>query len=64
MITSLTNCLVSDFVKQFDFLLQKAKAKAFDTDTHEGNTLEKVMKILSKAVDAYYCLYTAGKWHV
>ena len=32
--------------------------------THEGSTLEHVRNIMSKAVDAYYSLWTEGKWHV
>ena len=41
-------------MKLFDFLLQQSKAKALYTDTHEGNILEQVKIILSKAVDAYH----------
>ena len=49
-------------MKLFDFLLKQAKANALDTDTHEGNALEQVKRILSKADDAYHSLCTAGKW--
>ena len=45
----------------FNFLLQQAKAKTLDTGTYEGNMLEQVKTILSKAVDAYHSLFTAGK---
>ena len=54
MLTCLTNCLVPDFPKLFEFLLQQTKAKALDTDNHEGNTFEQVKTILSKVVDAYH----------
>ena len=64
VLTGLTNYSVSDFVKLFEFFLQKANTKALDNDTHEGNTLEQVKTILSKAVDAHHCLSTARKWHV
>ena len=63
VLTGLTNS-VPDSVKQYDFLLQQAKAKALDTDSHEGNTLEQVKTILSQDVDAYHNLCTAGKWYV
>ena len=39
VLKGLTNCSVPDFVKQFDFLFQQAKAKALEADTHEGSTL-------------------------
>ena len=54
VLTCLTNCSIPDFVKLFDFLLQQCKSKAFDTDTHERNTLEQVKIILSLAVDAHH----------
>ena len=63
MLTGLTNCSVTDFVKLFDFLLQKAKVKALDTDIHEGNTLEQVKAILSKTTYVYQAFCTEGKWH-
>ena len=58
--TDLANSSVPDFVKLLDFLLQQAKAKALDTDTHEGSILEQDKNILSKAFDAYYSLCTVG----
>ena len=45
MLTDMTNCSVSNFVKVFYFLLKQAKAKALDTDTHEGDTLKQVKTI-------------------
>ena len=42
MLTALTNCSVSDFLIQFNLLVQQAKVKAFETDTLEGSTLEQV----------------------
>ena len=62
VLTGLTNCSVLDFVK-FDFLLQQAKVKVLDTDSHEENTLEQVKAILGKAVDAYHSLCPVDKWH-
>ena len=53
-----------NFVKLFDFLLQKAKVKSLDSDTHQGNILEQVKAILSKAVDACHSLCIESKWHV
>ena len=38
--------MFSDFVKLLDYLLQQAKAKALDTDTNEGGTLEQIQTIL------------------
>ena len=64
VLTGLTNCSVPDIVKLFNFLLQQAKMKALDTVTHEGNTLEQIKVILSKAVDVCHSLCTADKWHV
>ena len=64
MLTGLINCSVPDFVKLFDLLLQQGKAKALDNDIHEGSMLEQVKTILSKAVYAYLCQCTVGKWHV
>ena len=64
VLTGLTNCSIPDFVKLFHFLLQYTKAKALGTDTHGGNMLEQIKTILSKAVDAYHSLCTAGKWCV
>ena len=64
VLTCLTNCSAPVFMKLFDFLLQQAKAKAFDTFTHEENTLHHGKTILSKDVDSYHSLCTAGKWHV
>ena len=54
VLTDLTNSSVPNFVKLFDFLIQQVKVKALDTDTHQGNTLEQVTVILSKAVDASF----------
>ena len=62
VITGLTICSVPDFVKLFDFLLQQAKVKAVDIDTHEGNILKQIEEILSKAVDHSLC--TAGTLYV
>ena len=64
VLTGLTNWSVPDFVRLFNFLLQQAKMKALDTDAHAVNMLEQVKAILSKSVDAYNSLCTAGKWHV
>ena len=55
---------VPDSMKLFDFLLQQAIAIALKTVTYEVSTLEGFKIILSKAVDAYHSLCTAGKWHV
>ena len=40
VLMGLTNDSLPNFVKLHDFLLQQAKAKALDTDTHERNSLE------------------------
>ena len=45
VLTGLINFSVPDFGKLLDYLLQQAKVKALDTDTHEGNLLEQVMAI-------------------
>ena len=52
VLTGLTNCLVWDFMKLFDFILQQAKVNALSTNTHERNMLEHVKEKLSKAIDA------------
>ena len=63
VLTGLRNCSVPDFVKLFDFLLQQAKVEALDTDSHTGNILKQIKAILSKAVDVYQSLCSAGEWH-
>ena len=64
--TGLMRCSVPEFTKLFDFLLQGARANALDIDgmSSQDDTLAQVKIILSKAVDAYHALCTAGKWHV
>ena len=64
LLTGLINFSVPDFVKLFDFLLQQAKAKVLDTDTHERDTFEQVKTFLSKAVDADPSLHTTSKRYV
>ena len=66
ILTGLTRCSVPEFNKLFDFLLQGARTSVLDIDgmSSHDDTLEQVKIILSKAVDAYHALCTAGKWHV
>jgi hypothetical protein len=67
ILEGLTNCSVPEFTKLFDFLLQAARADALDLnnlDEESDDTLGQVKHILSKAVDSYHALCTAGKWHV
>ena len=65
VLEGLTNCSVPDFTKLFDFLLQAARVNALELDeANKGDTLAQVKEIMSKAVDAYHALCTAGKWHV
>ena len=65
VLTGLTNCSVPEFTKLFDFLLQAARVEALDINaTSSGDTLKSIKDIMSKAVDAYHALCTAGKWYV
>ena len=65
VLKGLTNCSVPDFTELFDFLLQAARVNALELDeANKGDTLAQVKEIMSKAVDAYHALCTAGKWHV
>ena len=66
ILTGITRCSVPEFTKLFNFLLQDARENALDIDgiSSQDDTLAQVKIILSKAVDAYHALCTAGKWHV
>ena len=66
ILTGLTCCSVPEFTKLFDFLLQGARSNALDIYgmISQDDTLAQVKIILSKAVDAYHALCTAGEWHV
>ena len=61
ILTVLTKCSMPDLVKLFDFPLQQAKAKALDTDTHEGSTFEQVEIIMSQTIVAYHSLCTVRR---
>ena len=66
VLTGLTNCSVPEFTKLFDYLLQGARVNALDMngDLTGDDTLTQIKNIMSKAVDAYHALCTAGKWFV
>ena len=67
VLKGLTRCSVPEFSKLFDNMLQQAQAMSLEAD-YVGNTsedtLEAVSNIMSKAVEFYHALCTAGKWHV
>ena len=64
VLEGLTNFSVPDFTKLFDFFHQLARAASLDDDHEDDDTLKEIKKILTKAVDEYHALCTAGKWHI
>ena len=61
MLSGLRNGLVSDCMKLFGFLLEQANEKDLGANTHEGDTLEQVKTILSKAVNFDHGHCTTGE---
>ena len=65
ILTGLTRCSVPEFVEFFKFLLQAARAEVLELDeTRVNDTKASVKGIMSKAVDTYHALCTAGKWYI
>ena len=65
VLTGLTHCSVPDFKELFLFFLQAARAEALDVNSSfKEDTLTEVKRLLSRAVDSYHALCTAGKWHM
>ena len=65
VLTGLTHCSVPEFKELFMFFLQAARAQALDVNnSFKDDTLKEVKTLLSRAIESYHALCTAGKWHM
>ncbi len=65
ILTGLTHCSVPEFKELFQFFLQAARAEALNVNhSFKDDTLKEVKTLLSRAIESYHALCTAGKWHM